>query len=94
MPRNASLLGGGTPALRKLVFHFLANSMGYDHGDSFPFDFEPNGIPFGSENRKENGHHDHIQFNLKADVNIFPGSQMVDGPAGAKWLTVSLLNGL
>ena len=23
--------------------------MGYDHGDSFPFDFEPNGIPFGSK---------------------------------------------
>ena len=27
--------------------------MGYDRGDSFPFDYEPNGIPFGSENRKE-----------------------------------------
>ena len=27
--------------------------MGCDHGDSFPFDFEPNGIKFGSENRKE-----------------------------------------
>ena len=26
--------------------------MGYDCGDSFPFDFEPNGIPFGS---KSNG---------------------------------------
>ena len=25
--------------------------MGYDHGDSFPFDFEPNGIPFGSKSR-------------------------------------------
>ena len=23
--------------------------MGYDCGDSFPFDFEPNGIPFGSK---------------------------------------------
>ena len=23
--------------------------MGYDRGDSFPFDFEPNGIPFGSK---------------------------------------------
>ena len=21
--------------------------MGYDRGDSFPFDFEPNGFPFG-----------------------------------------------
>ena len=39
--------------------------MGYDHGDSFPFDFEPNGIPFGSENRKEICHRDHIPFNVK-----------------------------
>ena len=23
--------------------------MGYDRGDNFPFDFEPNGIPFGSK---------------------------------------------
>ena len=23
--------------------------MGYDCGDSFPFDFEPKGIPFGSK---------------------------------------------
>ena len=23
--------------------------MGYDRGDSFPFDFEPDGIPFGSK---------------------------------------------
>ena len=23
--------------------------MGYDRGDSFPFDFEPNGIPSGSK---------------------------------------------
>ena len=36
-------------ALRKLLFHFLSNWMGYDRGDSFPFDFEPNGFPFGSK---------------------------------------------
>ena len=35
-------------ALRKLVFHFLSNLIGYDRGDSFPSDFEPNGSPFGS----------------------------------------------
>ena len=23
--------------------------MGYDRGDRFPFDFEPNGFPFGSK---------------------------------------------
>ena len=25
--------------------------MGYDRGDSFPFDFEPNRIPFGSNSK-------------------------------------------
>ena len=44
--------------------------MGYDRGDSFPFDFGPNGIPFGSVNRKENCHHDHIPFNVKGNGNI------------------------
>ena len=39
--------------------------MGYDRGDSFPFDFEPNEVPFGSENRKETCPHDHIPFNMK-----------------------------
>ena len=34
-------------AMRKLYFYFLSNQMGYDRGDSFPFDFEPNGSPFG-----------------------------------------------
>ena len=38
--------------------------MGYDHGDSFPFDFEPNGILL-DQNQKENCHHDHIPFNMK-----------------------------
>ena len=28
--------------------------MGNARGDSFPLDFEPNGIPFGSGNQKEN----------------------------------------
>ena len=36
-----------TIALRKLCFHFLSNRMGYDRGDSFSFNFEQNGIPFG-----------------------------------------------
>ena len=44
--------------------------MGYDRGDRFHFDFEPNGIPFGSENRKENCLHDHIPFDLKGNENI------------------------
>ena len=41
-----------------------------DRGDSFPFDFEPNGIPFGSENRTESCPHDHlIPFYLKGHGN-------------------------
>ena len=44
--------------------------MRYDRGDDFPFDFEPNGIPFGLENRKENCHHDHILFNVKGNIKF------------------------
>ena len=41
-----------TPAaLRKLCFHFLSHWMENDRGDSFPSDFEPNGIPFGSKSK-------------------------------------------
>jgi len=32
-----------------LYFDFLSNWMGYDRGDSFPIDFEPNGTQFGSK---------------------------------------------
>ena len=53
--------------LRKLYLHFLSNLMGYNLGGSFPFDFEPYGIPFGSENRKEKCHHDHIPFTVKGN---------------------------
>ena len=38
-------------ALRKLVFDFLSNWMRYDRGDSFPFNSEPNGNPFGSKSK-------------------------------------------
>ena len=33
----------------------------------FLFNSEPNGIPFGSKNPKENCHHDHIPFKLKGN---------------------------
>ena len=50
--------------------------MGYDRGDSFPSDFQPNGIPFGLENRKETRHHDHIPFNLTGTGNtVFSDSR-------------------
>ena len=44
--------------------------MGYDRGGSFPFDFEPDGILFGSKNRKKNCHHDHIPFNSKGNIPL------------------------
>ena len=44
--------------------------MGYDLGDSFPFNFEPNEISLGSENRKKNCHQDHIPFNVKRNGNV------------------------
>ena len=37
--------------LRKLNLHFLSHWMGYHRSDSFPFDFEPNVIPFGSKSK-------------------------------------------
>ena len=39
--------------LRKLYFYFLSHWMGYDRGDSFPFDFEPNGFPFGEKSKEK-----------------------------------------
>ena len=42
-------LKSGVRTMRTLVFHFLSDCMGYDCGDSFPFDFQLNGIPFGSK---------------------------------------------
>ena len=57
------------PTLRKLYFHFLSHWMGYDHGDSFPFDFL-NQMEFHLvQNGKENCHHDHIPFNVKGTGN-------------------------
>ena len=46
--------------------------MGYYQGDSFPFSFEPNGIPefHLDQNQKENCHHDYILFNVKGNGNI------------------------
>ena len=37
--------------MKKLFFHFLSYWIGYDCGDSFPFDFVPNGILFGSKTK-------------------------------------------
>ena len=55
--------------LRKLYFQLLSNWMGYNRGDSFPFDFDPNGFPFGSKSNR-NSIQIHIPFNLKGNRNI------------------------
>jgi len=39
--------------LRKLYFHFLSHWMRRNRGDSFLFDFEPNGIPLGSKSKRK-----------------------------------------
>ena len=36
-----------------MVTVFLSNWMGYDRGDSFPIDFEPNRIAFGSKSKEK-----------------------------------------
>ena len=43
--------------------------MGYDRGASFPFDFEPNEIQFGSKSKGKPSP-DHIPFNVKGNGNI------------------------
>ena len=54
--------------------------MRYDRGDSVPFDYKPNGIPIGSENVKENCHHEHIPFNVKGIGSIVFSVQDSDAP--------------
>ena len=55
----------------KTIFPFPFTLNGIWSWWQFFFRFsEQNGIPFGSENRKENCHQDHIPFNVKGIGNI------------------------
>ena len=45
------LLKFSSMCTEKTIFPFPFKLKGYDRVDCFPSDFEPNGIPFGSENR-------------------------------------------
>ena len=55
----------------KTSIPFLFKLNGIWSCGQFSFRFpEPNEIPFCSENRKENFHHDHIPFNLKGNGNL------------------------
>ena len=45
--------------------------MGYDRRDSFPFDFEPNGIPFGSKSYGKLSPRSYpIQFERKWNISF------------------------
>ena len=59
-------------ALGKLYFHLLSNRMGYDRGECFSFDFEPNGIPFGSKSKgKLSPRSYHIQWDIIVVTFLF-----------------------
>ena len=45
--------------------------MGYDRGDSFLFDFEPNGILFGSKSKGKLSPRSHFENNQK-EKTVFP----------------------
>ena len=64
--------------LRKLYFYFLSHWIGYDRGDRFPFDFEPNGNPFGSKSKgKLSPRSFPIQFDRKWKYNFLSVGAMV-----------------
>ena len=45
--------------------------MGYDRGDSFPLDFEPNGNPFGSKSKGKLSPRSYpIQFERKSNTSF------------------------
>ena len=49
--------------------------MGYDRGDSFPFNFEPNGVPFGSKSKwKVSPRSYHIQCERKWKFSFLSAS--------------------
>ena len=50
----------------------IFNAMHFtDRSNSFPFDYESNGILFGANNQKENCRYDYIPFNLHGIGNLF-----------------------
>jgi len=54
--------------------------MGYDRADSFPFDFEPNGNPFGSKSKgKLSPRSDPIQFERKWNTSFLSLPQLIIG---------------
>ena len=57
--------------------------MGYDHGDSFPFDFEPNGNPFGSKSKGKLSQRSYpIQFERKLNTSFLSVRLTIGGGRG------------
>ena len=56
--------------------------MGYDHGDSFPFDFEPNGIQFRSKSKGKLSPRSYpIQYERKWKYSFLSEGDTPVGPA-------------
>ena len=50
--------------------------MGYGRGESFPFDFEPNGVPFGSKSKGKLSPRPYpIQFQRKLNTSFLSASE-------------------
>ena len=53
--------------------------MEYDHGDSFPFDFEPNGYPVGSKSKGKLSPRSYsIQFERKWNTSFLSVKRLPD----------------
>ena len=62
--------------------------MGYDRGDSFPLDFQPNGIPFGSQSKRKLSPRSYpIQCERKPKHSFL-------SVHAEKWLSVSLFDSI
>ena len=54
--------------------------MGYDRGDSFPFDFDPNENPFGSKSKAKLSPRSYpIQYERKLNTSFLSVSVILDG---------------
>ena len=56
----------------KIHIHFLSNWMEYDRGDSFPFDFELNGIPSGTKWKGNLFMHVYVDIQSNFPGCVFP----------------------
>ena len=66
--------------------------MGYDHGDSFPFDFESNEIPFSSKSKGKLSPRSYpIQFEREMDIQFSQCKKIVNCAAHHKFHYYHLL---